>query len=99
MIDKYVKMAYIIELGEVSKDLKRLPTHIRRKLYSWMKSVDEIGLSETRKQKGFHDEPLRGNRVGQRSIRLSKSYRAIYRTNKSTNVITIVVLEVNKHEY
>ena len=28
--------------------------------------------------KGFHDEPLRGQRHGQRSIRLNRAYRAIY---------------------
>ena len=27
---------------------------------------------------GYHDEPLKGHRAGQRSIRLSRAYRAIY---------------------
>ena len=44
----------------------------------WVNDVESAGLSEVRKVLGYHDEPLKGNRVGQRSIRLSKSYRAIY---------------------
>ncbi len=45
-----------------------------------------------------HDEPLKGDRKGQRSIRLSRSYRAIYRVVKD-HVVFILVEEVNKHEY
>ena len=37
-----------------------------------------MGLRETRKIKGYHDEPLQGDRKGQRSIRLNKAYRAFY---------------------
>lgn len=97
MIDKYVKMTYNIELEKVAKSLKKIPKHIRFKFYDWVKSLSEIGIQETRKQKGFHDEPLKGERLGQRSVRLSRSYRAIYKVNKPTR--TIEVLEVSKHEY
>ncbi len=45
----------------------------------------------------YHDEPLKGQRIGQRSIRLSKSYRAIYIEHNDD--IIIEVIEVNKHEY
>ena len=54
---------------------------------------------EARKLPGFHDEPLRGERKGQRSIRLNHAYRAIYveEANGITRLISII--EVNKHEY
>lgn len=47
--------------------------------------------------KEFHDRPLKEERIGLRSIRLSKSYRALYIENKKA--IKITVIEVNKHEY
>ncbi len=52
-----------------------------------------------RKVPGFHDEPLRGKRQGQRSIRLNKAYRAIYVVDSSGNTHIAEILEVNKHEY
>ena len=56
-------------------------------------------MREVRKYKGFHDEPLKSNRKGQRSVRLSKSYRAIYIEVDKNNFEIIEVIEVNKHEY
>jgi proteic killer suppression protein len=44
---------------------------------------------------GYHDEPLKGKRKSQRSVRLNRSYRLIY----TESDMTILVLEVNKHEY
>ena len=52
-----------------------------------------------RKIPGHHDEPLKGSRRGQRSIRLSKSYRAIYQEYQSSLVIEVFINEVHKHEY
>lgn len=47
---------------------------------------------------GYHDEPLVGRRVGQRSIRLSKRYRAFYKIEGTTAKL-VSVIEINKHEY
>lgn len=80
------------------KQLQTLPTHIVSKLKIWIHSVEFLGMSETRKIKGYHDEPLSGNRKGQRSIRLSRSYRAIYEENKGV-IGLITIVEVNKHAY
>jgi proteic killer suppression protein len=55
-------------------------------------------LEEVRKAPGYHDEPLKGDRLGQRSIRLSRSYRAIYEI-KSSNVEFVSIKEVSKHDY
>jgi toxin HigB-1 len=79
--------------------LPRIPGHIRRKLLSWAKTVELEGILKVRKLPGFHDEPLQGKRFGQRSIRLSKGYRAIYTQEKDGHLHLIVVEEVSKHEY
>lgn len=47
---------------------------------------------------GYHDEPLKGRRAGQRSIRLSRAYRAIYEI-RVDDVTFVSVEEVNKHDY
>jgi toxin HigB-1 len=91
---------YKIELTESAiRDLKKVPKHIIIKLMGWVDNVREKGLPEIRKLPGFHDEPLKGNRKGQRSIRLSKSYRAIYIVDEEKQTAYITVLEVNIHEY
>jgi len=65
----------------------------------WVHSVQRDGLEETRKIRGYHDEPLQGTRQGQRSIRLNLSYRAIYEIGKDGVVELASVGELNKHEY
>lgn len=84
----------------VQKDIRKLPKIIVTKLQLWVFSVENIGLDATRKKggKGLHDEPLRGNRSSQRSIRLSQGYRAIYEIRKN-GVEFISIEEINKHEY
>ncbi len=79
------------------KQLSKIPKHILESLRYWVETVELIGIRETRKLKGYHDEPLKGQRRGQRSIRLNRAYRAIY--TESNNEIQIIVLEVHKHEY
>lgn len=90
----------IVELTKkAQKDLSKVPEHIRTKLLLWVDSVERFGIYEIRKIPGYHDEPLKGDRVGQRSIRLSKAYRAIYILNKKNEMEIISIEEVNKHEY
>lgn len=81
------------------KQFQKVPIFIQKSLKVWIKSVLEIGMNETRKISGYHDEPLKGNRAGQRSIRLSRSYRAIYEEQLDGCITLIVILEVNKHDY
>lgn len=82
----------------VLKSLGFLPDFIIDKLEMWIQTVERVGIEETRKISGFHDEPLKGNRKGQRSIRLNRSYRAIY-IIKTSSIEFIEVIEVNKHDY
>jgi hypothetical protein len=60
--------------------------------------VGEHGLEDVRKIRSYHDEPLAGRREGQRSIRLSLSYRAFYRIVEGA-VEFVDLFEVNKHDY
>ena len=90
-------MIFRVDLAKAAKkDLSRLPTHIVEKFREWVDSVEESGLEEVRKNPGWHDEPLHGTRKGQRSIRLSEAYRAIYVIKEK---IEVLVVEVNKHDY
>ncbi len=69
------------------------------KLQAWIEAVESEGLELVRRVPGFHDEPLHGPRRGQRSIRLSRSYRAIYELWADGEIEFISVEEVRKHEY
>lgn len=88
-----------VDLSPVRKELWKIPDYIVVKLYRWVKGVEEEGILEMRKIPGFHDEPLKGSRSGTRSIRLSQSYRAIYREIETRELTLIRIEEVNKHEY
>ena len=81
------------------KDLRKVPRHIAEKLQEWVHAVGQYALGEVRKLKGYHDEPLKGPRAGQRSIRLSRGYRAIYIIKKDGSVEFVSVEEVNLHNY
>lgn len=90
---------YKVDLSEVEHLFsKKLPERIVEKIYAWILRIEMNGLPNTRKITGFHDEPLKGNRFGQRSIRLNRAYRLIY-IEIPGNIIVVKVIEVNKHEY
>ncbi|WP_454783528.1 type II toxin-antitoxin system mRNA interferase toxin, RelE/StbE family [Legionella sp. WA2022007384] len=89
-----------IELTKgAQKDLTKIPQYIKEKLLLWVDSAERLGIQKIRTIPGFHDEPLKGDRQGQRSIRLNKAYRAIYIENEQKEIIIISIVEVNKHEY
>lgn len=88
----------VIISKKAQKDIQKVPHYIADKLDEWIESIETDGLQETRKIPGYHDEPLKGKRQGQRSIRLSRSYRAIYEIRKQ-GIEFVSIEEVNKHEY
>ena len=92
-------MNRVVLTDKARKDLRKIPVHILRKFEFWAKQVTIEGISKVRRIPGFHDEPLKGQRHGQRSIRLSPSYRAIYRVLPDQQVELIQVEEITKHEY
>ena len=89
----------VILSERAEKDLRKIPLPIVLKLESWINDVGHRGLMEVRKVPGYHDEPLKGERSGQRSIRLNKAYRAIYIENEQKEIVIISIIEVNKHDY
>jgi toxin HigB-1 len=89
-----MKSKVVFELTK--KEIKNLPLYIYNKLIRWAEQVEELGMTEVRKHSGWHDEPLKGKRKAQRSIRLNRAYRAIYVIEDGD---IIVVVEANKHEY
>jgi proteic killer suppression protein len=91
-----IKMVVLTERAR--KHLRAVPGQVLDKFDGWVQSVEAVGLEEVRKIPGFHDEPLKGERKGQRSVRLNRVYRAIYVVSKGT-VEFVSVEEVIKHEY
>lgn len=81
------------------KQIKKLPKHISAAYFTWVKTVELEGIRATRMLPGYHDEPLKGERKGQRSVRLNRGYRVIYEETETGNIVLICVQEVNKHEY
>ena len=81
------------------RQLRKVPRHVASKLLTWVDAVERDGLEEVRKISGFHDERLQGKRQGERSIRLSKAYRAIYEIKENDHIHFVSVEEVTKHDY
>lgn len=95
-----MKNRFSVVLAKLAeKQLRKVPPHVRIKLQAWVDDIEHRGLYQVRETKGWHDEPLKGDRLGQRSIRLTRAYRAIYEieVDGSTNIIEIQ--EVTKHDY
>lgn len=93
-------MQYVVAFTkQAQRDVARLPRHVANKLRIWVTSVRELGLPEVRMIPGFHDEPLKGRRSGQRSIRLNRSWRAIYVESEAGEVRLVEVQEVTHHGY
>ena len=69
------------------------------KLLAWVEAVENDELEATRRVPGFHDEPLKGRRRGQRSIRRSRQWRAIYEIDIDLSVQIASVEEATPHAY
>lgn len=81
------------------KQLRQAPEQVIYKFSTWRRSVQEDGLEATRKLSGYHDEPLKGQRKGERSIRLNRQWRAIYVELEDGNIRFLRVTEVTPHDY
>lgn len=89
----------VVITRRAERDLHRVPRHVAEKLGIWIEAVEADGLEEVRRIPGYHDEPLKGTRQGQRSIRLSRAYRAIYVVATDGTIAFVSVEEVTKHDY
>ena len=88
---------------KAEKGLRQAPPQVQQKVTFWKKLVETQGLRKAKLVKGFHDEPLKGDRKRQHSIRLNIQWRAIYETrigNDGEETIELVdVVEVTPHKY
>lgn len=81
------------------KQLRKAPEQVRAKLRNWAGFVETFGLTEVRQRPGFHDEPIKGQRSGQRSIRLNRQWRALYTVASDGTLILVTIEEVTAHDY
>ena len=77
----------------------RIPQIIVDRLLFWVDAVSNDGLEEVRKVPGWNDHALRGDRAGQRAIRLNRQWRAIYEIDEDGAVRLITIAEVTPHDY
>ena len=83
---------------QAQKGFAKAPQQVQNKLLKWMRDVEAKGLAVVSVQPAYHDEPLTGQRLGQRSIRFNLQWRAIY-TLQSNDTLLITLLEVTPHDY
>ena len=90
-------MWWVYESRDIAKIYRTLPKAVREKYELWKSIVQLDGPAGLRRFKGFHDEKLKGKRLGQRSSRLSKKFRVIYEVEQ--NIVTVFVEEITPHDY
>ena len=91
-------MIFDVEVSERAwRNMRKIPQQIVDRLLEWAAAVQKDGLEAVRRRPGLHDEPLRGDLVGLRSIRLNRAYRAYYRILNGTAEF-VSVERVGKHE-
>ena len=88
-----------VNLNKVKKQLKKVPVEVRIKFQQWVLFIEDKGLLEAQKFPGFRDHSLKGDRKGQRSVYLTKKWRAIYTLDKNEKIIIVIVEEVMPHDY
>jgi proteic killer suppression protein len=85
-------------LTECKKGPRTRAAACRRQAVCLVALIGTEGLERAKRIPGFHDEPLKGERKGQRSIRLSRSWRAIYVIERG-GIEFVEVKEVIHHDY
>jgi plasmid maintenance system killer protein len=90
-------MWHVKEHRSIEKAIAKLPLQVIRKYELWKDIVFRHGPEKLKEFPGFHDEKLKGDRLGQRSSRLNLQYRVIYMVEE--DIVTVYVLEINPHEY
>ena len=90
---------HVVSTKTFDKQFEKLPYHVQMTASVWLRTVREEGLDSAKKRKGYRDKKLKGNRAGQRSIRLNRSYRLIYEEKNDGTIHLITLLEAHKHEY
>lgn len=90
-------MWQVYEHRRVVRQLESLPIDLLKRYEKWKDIVSISGPQGLRLIKGFHDESLRGEWKGNRSSRLGKQFRVIYRIEKEQ--ILVQVISITAHDY
>ncbi len=69
-----IPITSVVLSGFAEKQLKTIPHQIKDALRYWTETVERFGIREVRKLSSHQDEALKGDRKGQRSIRLNRAY-------------------------
>ena len=91
--------AQVILSKRAEKCLRKIPRHILVQFDLWIEIIETDSFQSMQKIKSYRDHSLLGNRKGQRSSSLSRSWRVIYPLEEKTNQLIVEVLGVNHHEY
>jgi mRNA-degrading endonuclease YafQ of YafQ-DinJ toxin-antitoxin module len=89
----------VILSKNAQKRLKRVPRQILVLFDLWIEIIETEGFTSMQIINGYRDHALIGERKGQRSSSLTRSWRVIYILNHTDEMIVIKVLEVNHHVY
>lgn len=89
----------IIWSRQAEKTAEYLPKHILKGIRDWIALVEDHGVAFMQFRGAYKDEALQGQRFGQRSIRLNRSWRLIYRRHTNNTVQIWEILEITHHEY
>ena len=89
----------IVDISKIKKALDRLPSHIVEKFNQWVEDIECDGWLKVKNIYKYRDHYLKGKRKGQRSARLSRSYRIIYKATRDGVIHIIKVEKVTKHDY
>jgi len=87
----------VLEDKNVKKQLRKIPKEILEKYEFWKNVVEFDGPKGLRRLPAMKDHALKGEWSGARSSYLNKQWRVIYFIK--SNVLEIIVLEVNSHDY
>ena len=90
-------MWILLEHHDIGKVYRKLPIQVKKNYEYWKSLVVVNGPYVLRKFPGFHDEKLSGRRDDQRSSRLNKMFRVIYKVERER--ITVYVIEIIPHKY
>lgn len=90
-------MWHILEHKRVPKTIGKFPPQVVRKYELWKDIVHRHGPEKLREFPGFHDESLKGDRIGQRSSRLNILHRVIYEIE--AECVSVYVIEISPHKY
>jgi addiction module RelE/StbE family toxin len=87
----------VVEATGVGKQLQRAPRHVQEKYEFWRNVAELDGPMGLRRLPGLRDHALKGEWQGARSSALSRRWRVIYAVRGDD--LTVLVLEVNPHDY